>query len=280
MKTLGLLALVLGVLAATTVASPWVAGVLGPGFTFGRVYDRVFEALLLIGLVLAWRRLDLGSPRSIGLDGRGAGRWLIVGLGVGAAGLGVGLAGAWAGGALVPALRFPPVKTVRKALLGMAAALAIGTGEELLFRGVLLRRLGRDGGRAFGVVATAALYAIVHQMRAQGGKAPPGIAAGLARTASLFSPLADPLAWPAVAGLFGLGLLLAAARLRSSSLWLPIGIHTAWVAVFRVGRLFFDLRRRPVWLVGPGWPPLVGGAAGVAALLVTAALLGRAVRRR
>jgi len=278
-KTLGLLVLVLGVLAATTVASPWVAGVLGPRFTFGRVYDRVFEALLVIGLVLAWRRLDLGSPGTIGLGRRGAGRWLAVGLAIGVAGLGVGLVAAWAGGALVPALRFPPLKTVRKALLGLAAALAIGTGEEVLFRGLLLRRLGRDGGRVFGVVATAALYAIVHQMRAQGGKVPPGIEAGLARTASLFSPLANPVAWPAVAGLFGLGLLLAAARLRSGSLWLPVGIHTAWVAVFRVGRLFFDLRRRPAWLVGPGWPPLVGGAAGFAALVVTAVLLGRAVRR-
>jgi len=278
-RTLGLLALVLGVLAATTVVSPWVAGALGPDFTFGRVYDRVFEALLLVGLVLAWGRLDLGSPGAIGFERRGAGRWLMVGLGIGFAGLGVGLLAAWAGGALVPALRFPGLKTVRKALLGIAAALAIGTGEEMLFRGVLLRRLGRDGGRVFGVLVTAALYAVVHQMRAQGGKVPPGIEAGLARTASLFSPLADPHAWAAVAGLFGLGLVLAAARLRSGSLWLPIGIHTAWVAVFRVGRLFFDLRRWPVWLVGPGWPPLVGGVAGVTALVVTAGLLGRALRR-
>jgi hypothetical protein len=65
------------------------------------------------------------------------------------------------------------------------------------------------------------------------------------------------------------------ARLRSSGLWLPIGIHAAWVATFRVGRLFFDIRPTPPWLVGTGWPPLIGGAAGWIAVGVAAALLAR-----
>src|SRR5439155_1445843 len=75
---------------------------------------------------------------------------------------------------------------------------------------------------------------------------------------------------PTVAGLFGLGLLLAVARLRTGSLWVSIGIHAAWVSVFRVGRLFFAIRHEPVWLIGPGWPPLVGGVAGWLAIAVAA----------
>jgi membrane protease YdiL (CAAX protease family) len=83
-----------------------------------------------------------------------------------------------------------------------------------------------------------------------------------------------------MAGLAGLGLVLAWARLRTGSLWVPIGIHAAWVAVFRVGRVFFRIRERPEWVVGSAWPPLIGGAAGLAGLIVTAALLLRRSRRR
>jgi hypothetical protein len=103
--------------------------------------------------------------------------------------------------------------------------------------------------------------------------------AGIDRTVGIFAPLAEPGVLPSVVGLFGLGLLLAVARLRGGSLWLPIGIHAAYVAVFRVGRLLLDIRKEPVWLIGPGWPPLVGGAAGLVSLVVTAALLAVALRR-
>ena len=43
-----------------------------------------------------------------------------------------------------------------------------------------------------------------------------------------------------------------------------------FVAGFRVGRLFVDLAAAPAWLVGSGWPPLVGGAAGWLAVAVAA----------
>ena len=107
----------------------------------------------------------------------------------------------------------------------------------------------------------------------------PAIAAhawsGVQQTITLFAPLASGAALPQLVGLALLGWLLAAARLRSGALWLPIGIHAAWVATFRVGRLFFDVRPTPAWLVGTGWPPLVGGAAGWIAVGVAAALLAR-----
>src|SRR5437899_3257200 len=123
--------------------------------TFARVYDRVFELLLVAAVVIIWRRLDLGTPRQLGLARP---RWAVV-------------------------------------------------------------------------------------------------------------------------GLFGLGLLLAVARLRTGSLWVSIGIHAAWVSVFRVGRLFFAIRHEPVWLIGPGWPPLVGGVAGWLAIAVAAGVLWSRGRR-
>ena len=279
MRTLGLLGLVAAVLALTALASPWAAwgaaAVMGRSFSFARVYDRVFEVLLVAGVLTSWRRLDLGSATGIGFRRQAWARELARGLAIGLAGLAVGLAVAALFGGLIPALRFPPGKTLRKALLGVAATVAITAGEEALFRGVVLRRIRRDAGDALAVAATTLAYAAVHVIRARSFAGPVHAWSGVAQTITLFAPLASGAALPQLLGLALLGWLLAVARLRSSALWLPIGIHAAWVATVRVGRLFFDLRPTPPWLVGTGWPPLVGGVAGLIAVGVAAALLAR-----
>ncbi len=280
MRTVALGGLVLAVLLGSAAVSPAISALLDHRFTFARLFDRVFEVALVVVLLLAWRRLDLGSPASIGLVRTGWRRDLARGLAIGLVGMAVGLVVAWAAGGLVPRLRFDPAKTVWKAALGLGAAAAIGVGEEVLFRGVLLRRLGLDLGRIAGLVATTAIYAAVHAIRASGADAMPGPGAGFERVAALFEPLASGRALPSVAGLVGFGFVLAAARLRTGTLWTAIGIHAAWVAWFRVGRLFFSLKPVPAWAMGPGWPPVVGGLAGWTAVVMTGALLVVATRRR
>jgi len=278
-RTLGLLGLVAAVLALTALASPWAAwgaaAVMGRSFSFARVYDRVFEVLLVAGVLASWRRLDLGSATGIGFRRHAWARELARGLAIGLAGLAVGIAVAALFGGLVPALRFSPAKTLRKALLGAGAAVAIAVGEEALFRGIVLRRIRRDAGDVLAVAATALVYAAVHVIRARSFAAPVHAWSGVQQTSVLFAPLASGAALPQVVGLSLLGVLLAVARLRSGALWLPIGIHAAFVAAFRVGRLFFEIRPTPGWLVGTGWPPLVGGVAGWIAVGVAALLLAR-----
>jgi CAAX protease family protein len=279
-RTLWLLGLILLLLVVTAVASPWIAiGLADVGFPFkfSRVYNRVFEVLLVVAIIAAWRPLDLGDARQIGLRRRGWAHDLGRGLLGGAAGIAVGLFACWLGGAVAPRLRYDLAKTVGQGALGLLGAVIVAVGEETLFRGVLLRRLSADAGRVAGVLLSTALYAIVHALR-PGGARDPHAWAGVERTLALFVPLGDQGVLPSITGLFGFGLLLVFARLRSGGLWLPIGIHAAWVAVFRVGRLVLDIRRTPVWLIGPGWPPLVGGVGGWIAIGATFAALVVALR--
>lgn len=276
-----LLLLVLGVLVLTSVVSPgvaWITQQLGFDFKFSRVWNRCFQVSLGIALLVGWRRLELGGTDGIGLRAATWKRDLAIGLGVGFFGIGFGVLVCWLGGAMIPELRFDPLKTVWKAAAGLGAAVAVGLGEEVLFRGILLRRLMLDLGARWGVVVTTGLYAIVHALRPGSSRALHAWA-GVERTVGIFAPLAEPAALFSVLGLAGLGALLAFARLRGTSLWLPIGIHAAWVAVFRVGRLFFRIRQKPAWIIGPGWPPVVGGVAGWVALAATAALLVWVLRR-
>lgn len=284
MRSLRFLGLVFGLLAVTAVASPWVTwgvnALVGKEFTFGRVYNRVFEVLLIVALPLAWRRLDLGSAAAIGFRRVGWARDLGRGLAIGLAGIASALVLCGLLGALKPSLRYEPLKTARKAALGLGAAVVVGAGEEALFRGVLLRRSIADFGMAGGLAITTGLYAAVHAI-GKGGKEPVvDVWSGVRRTRALFAPVVDPAHRRELVGLVLFGSLLAAARLRTGSLWLPIGLHAAWVAMFRVGRLFVVIRETPVWLVGPGWPPLVGGAAGWLAVAVSALLLLLAAGRR
>jgi len=278
-RSFALLGLVVGLLVVSAVASPWVtwwvSALFHKPFTLSRVYNRVFEVLLVVGLLLAWRRLELGGARDIGLARHDWAPQLSRGLAIGLIGVGIGLTVCWLCGGLVPDLRYAGLKTVRKVLLGVGAAVLIGVGEEALFRGVLLRRLMRDFGRIAGIATTTAIYAVVHiigHVRRRGQVTP---WSGVEHTLALFAPVARPEEVPALLGLTLLGLLLVAARLRTGSLWTAIGIHAAWVAAFRVGRLLFHIRPDPTWLVGSGWPPLIGGATGAIALGVTAILLMR-----
>ena len=230
MRSAALVGVVLVALGVATLASPMVTSGLAAVWRrvpLPRVYDRAFEVMLAIGLLVRWRRLDLGDLKTIGFRHDGWAAALRRGVGVGLIGVAVGLLLAGAAGGVVPVLRFSVGKTIWKALLGLAAAGVVGVGEEILFRGALLRRFRLDLGDRVGVIVTTAIYAIVHVLRTRGGGDLSGPWGGVARTLGLFAPLADAANWPSLLGLTLLGTLLAVARLQSGNLWCSIGIHAA-----------------------------------------------------
>lgn len=214
--------------------------------------------ILLGGALWTWRNMQGESLRALGLAGEGLalGR-LALGVSVGVGSLGILLAGEVAGGLLewdAAAWTAAP---------GGAIAAVVGTAfffaasEELLFRGFVLQTLRRGFDTPVAMAGSAWLYAIVHFLRFD-------------------------LVWHQVllpfTGLFLAGLLLAWAALRTRSIWLSVGLHAGWVAIFLMADRFKLLAYPPAtnWLTGAGYP--LGGPLGLALVLLVWAGLASALR--
>jgi len=226
---------------------------LAPGFTSGfYVQDVVYRLIILtssLGAGYLCARFLEGLPwRSLGLwFHAGWFRDFLIGTAIGIASLAFAAAIATAGGGLrftfSPAGIFPQVaKTlVLSGVLFILAALA----EEALFRGYPLQTLTRARLAVLGVLLTSVPFAAVHLQN-------PNVAKG-------FTFLNTALA----------GVWLAAAYLRTRSLWFPLGVHWAWN--WALGSLFglpvsgiTRLAPHPLLQgtdLGPAW--LTGGSYGI-----------------
>jgi membrane protease YdiL (CAAX protease family) len=278
--------LIAGVVLVASLVAPLVAWGLAATlgtvhrFSFPRVYDRVLEILAVVALLAGRRWLGLGSWAALGLGRPERRRDLWLGLGLGLAALAAVVAVMYWADALRFFWRYPPAKAVRKALAGGVGAVLIGSGEEILFRGILLGGLGREMGRGAAVAWTTAIYAVVHFLRGGRQVGEVTLTSGFERVASAFAPLADPAIAPALCGFVLLGLLLAHARLRSGALYLPIGLHVGLVLGARVGRVVMNFPRRPGLLWGQARPPIVSGVAGWLGLLAAFVAVELVLRRR
>jgi membrane protease YdiL (CAAX protease family) len=103
--------------------------------------------------------------------------------------------------------------------------------EEPLFRGLILGLLLRGGRRKTSILVTSAFFAAVHFFRSpEQAQVTVTWSSGFQAVVDSFSRFGDP--WsilPAFATLFLIGWILADARLRTRSLWLPIGLHAGWI---------------------------------------------------
>jgi membrane protease YdiL (CAAX protease family) len=137
-------------------------------------------------------------------------------------------------GAVVIALH---VYSLRHAFNSMAlvqvagSALFVPAIEETFFRGLVLGILLRSGRNYMSIFATSALYSILHFL-----KAPERTStivtwtSGFNSVANAFVQFTDPmLVAAAFTTLFLIGWILADARLRTRSLWLPMGLHAGWI---------------------------------------------------
>jgi membrane protease YdiL (CAAX protease family) len=113
----------------------------------------------------------------------------------------------------------------------LAAAAFVPLIEEGLFRGLILGILLRSGRTYLAIFVTSALYSVVHFLKApEGTSTVVNWMSGFNSIAHSFSQFAQPvLVAAAFTTLFLIGWILSDARLRTRSLWLPIGLHAGWI---------------------------------------------------
>jgi len=212
--------------------------------------DVIFRVVFLLAAVLAgwicnsWLE---GLPwRALGLSFH-SGWWrdLLIGSLIGVASLTTAVLIAFATGRLrfglsENAMMFP----IARALLGTAVLFIVAAlAEEAAFRGYLLQTLTRAKLIWLGVFLTSMPFAIAHWQN-------PG--------ATFFSTLNTAMA----------GVWLAAAYLKTRSLWFPLGVHWAWNwaqgSIFGLAVSGLSLSGHPVLRAvdkGPSW--LTGGSYGI-----------------
>ncbi|MEO5717332.1 MAG: type II CAAX endopeptidase family protein [Chthoniobacterales bacterium] len=115
----------------------------------------------------------------------------------------------------------------------LVAASVVPILEELLFRGFILGVLLRSFSRLGALFLTSALFSIVHFLKAPEATTPNDAVrwfSGFDSIAHSFAQFSDPTMLAAgFLTLFAIGCILADARLRTASLWLPIGLHAGWI---------------------------------------------------
>ena len=142
----------------------------------------------------------------------------------------------------------------------LIAASVVPILEELFFRGFILGILLRSFSRLSALLATSAVFSIVHFLKAPEETSPNESVSwlsGFASIANSFGQFGDPLLLAAgFLTLFAIGCILADARLQTRSLWLSIGLHSGWI--FANGTFSRAARRSALALPWIGKDLLVG----------------------
>lgn len=103
--------------------------------------------------------------------------------------------------------------------------------EEALFRGLFLGILVRGLRVGLAIVLSSAIFSIVHFLKAP-DQTTTSVQwnSGFVSLAHSFDQFGEPmLVLAGFTTLFVIGLVLAHARIRTGSLWLPIGLHAGWI---------------------------------------------------
>jgi len=113
----------------------------------------------------------------------------------------------------------------------IAATVTVPFIEETFFRGIILGVLLKTGRQYISIFAASAIFSVIHFL-----KAPERTStivtwtSGLNSIAHSFEQFGDAtMLISAFATLFLIGCILADARVRTRSLWLPIGLHAGWI---------------------------------------------------
>lgn len=248
------------VVGAALVGSAAVQAVAG-SWLLALVVGVAAAAFALLAYAWAIRMTERRAPFEVALAG--AGRSLSWGLLLGLLMFGAVIASIALGGGY----RVEDTGSVTAAvgLLGLVAAGAVG--EELIFRGLLLRLVEQRTGTWIALIVSSVAFGAMH----------------------LANP--DATLWGVIAIAIEAGAMLGAAYAATRTLWLPIGLHIAWnfaaAGIFGTvvsgsdmpAGLMLGVTSGPVILTGGEFGPEGSIYAVLAGSLLTVAFLVLAQRR-
>ena len=243
-------------------------------FGFAKYLNRAVLLMVIVGLWPFLRVIGMVDRRSFDLFPNpgwrrdllmGCGDALVVILLCGAIGLTLDYR-KWAKG-------LPRVGSVVAAI---AAAMVVSPLEEGLFRGVLLGSLSRRFKLRLAVAIQAAIFASLHFLKPSAAykkfAGDVGPWTGFELLPHFLSGFSQPD--KLVAGwltLFAVGVVLAVAKIRTRSLWLPIGIHAGWILGLKAIKLGTRKENSPDLFYQIGDVP--GGLLALGAVLLTWVLI-------
>ena len=135
----------------------------------------------------------------------------------------------------VLAWKNPGGSVLRIVLQGFATALGLAVLQEILFRGIALGIFLRAMRPLPALALSALLFASVHFLNPPLGLNvidPDASGVGFELLGKIAARLKDPrVVLGTFAPLLALGAVLACARWRTASLWLPVGLHAGWIFV-------------------------------------------------
>jgi membrane protease YdiL (CAAX protease family) len=236
---LALAVFLLFVFIGGALLAPWLyhaVQALAPGTKlarapFARVENRALLLMALVGIPFYVRASGIRSWAHVGLDPRRV-RWGRVGAGfaLGFVSLAAVCAVAIIGGGRALNLARTPGQLAGHFAGALATALLVGVIEELLFRGAIFGGLRRALPWGAALVASSAIYAIVHFMGRPAN--PPEIdwLSGLRVLPSMLAGMAQPGGLvPAFLNLTLAGVVLALAYHFTGDILTSIGIHAGWI---------------------------------------------------
>ena len=126
--------------------------------------------------------------------------------------------------------------------LAFATAITVAFLEEIFFRGIVFQGLHADLGAGLATVVACAFFSLVHFMRPEkmpdiSGSDPLGGFKVFMHAFDRYANVNEIL--PFAIGLFLIGILLIVAYLKTSALYLPIGLHASLVFYSKLDYVFF-----------------------------------------
>lgn len=247
---------------------------------FGRYVNRALLIVALLGLPLFIRGAGIRRWSDVGMRRPVGWRRLGVGFALGFVSLAVVCSLALLAGGRALRTDRTAAEFVAEFVGALLTAAVVGVIEELLFRGAIYGGLRRAMPWGAALLASSAVYGIVHFLTRPVSPEAVGWASGLHALPTMLAGAADVRTLvPAFLSLTLAGVVLGLAYERTGDLWASIGIHAGWIVWLKFyGLLTKSAPGGDSWFWGTR--KLIDGWMAFAALVIVLAIVIATVRVR